>query len=148
MIVDTFKNIANNRLNMDFAYGDKPSLNLKDETINDRYCFWLLPVENKPQLNEFNRVISNNWDVALFLCIKADMDGGNPSDNGEDYYSEKWARNIKPLYDQQALNQLTMAFTCIESITITNLISKEVINLFDENMDGLYVTLTIKEDLI
>lgn len=148
MIVDTLKNIATNRLNMDFAYGDKPSLNLKDGTVNDKYCFWLLPVDNKPQLNEYNRVIANSWDIALFMFIQADMDGGMPSDNGEDYYSEKWTKSIKPLYDTQALNQLTMAFTCIESLTLTNLTSKEVINLFDANMDGLYITFTIKEDVI
>lgn len=148
MIVDVLKNIATNRLAMDFAYGDKPSLNLKDGTVNDKYCFWLLPVENKPQLNDFNKVIANSWDVALFLCIKADMDGGTPDENGEDYYNEKWTKSIKPLYDTQALNNLTKAFTCIESLTLTNLISKEVINLFDYNMDGLYITFTIKEDLI
>ncbi len=148
MIVDILKNIATNRLNMDFAYGDKPSLNLKDGTVNDKYCLWLLPVDNKPTINEFNRVIANSWDVALFMCIKADMDGGTPSENGEDYYNEKWTTSIKPLYDQQVVNQLTMSFTCMESITITNFTSKEVINLFSENMDGLYITFTIKEDLI
>jgi len=148
MIVDVLKNIATNRLVMDFAYGSKPSLNLKDDTVNDKYCFWLLPVENKPQINEFNKVITNSWDVALFICIKADLDGGSPDENGEDYYNEKWTKNIKPLYDMQALNNLTKAFTCMESLTLTNLNSKEVINLFDENMDGLYITFTIKEDLI
>lgn len=149
MIVDVLKNIATNRLNMDFAYGDKPSLNLKDGTVNDKYCFWLLPVENKPQLNDFNRTIANNWDVALFMCIKSDMDGGSADENGEDYYSEKWIKNIKPLYDLQAINKMTAAFTCIESLTLSNLIYKEVMNIpFDQNMDGLYITFTIKEDLI
>lgn len=145
MIVDILNDIAQD-INLTFAYGDKPSLNLKDETIDERYCLWLLPVENKPVSNEFNRIIENNWDIAFFICIRADMDGGNPHD--EDYYFEKWSKSIKPIYDNKLFETIANKLTCEQGLTLSNLSTKEVINLFDENMDGLYITFTIKEDLI
>lgn len=148
MIVDDLKNIAENVLGMQFAYGGRPHLNLKDGTDSTKYCLWLLPVDNKPQLNDFNKVVANNWDIALFICIKSDLDAGSQDENGADYYNEKWLQNIKPIYDDNILASLSSSFTCLETLTLSNMVHKEVINLFDENMDGLYITFTIKEDLI
>lgn len=147
MIVDTIKTIAENSLNMTFAYGDRTALNLIDENTG-KYALWLLPVENKPEVNGLNKVVVNNYDIALFMCIKSDMDAGTPAINGQDYYAQKWGQNIKPLYTDKAVENFVKAFTCKEEFTVSAPVVKEVINLFDLNVDGLYVTLTIKEDLI
>lgn len=148
MIVDTIKTIAETSLNMTFAYGDRTALNLIDENTG-KYALWLLPVENKQEVNGLNKVVANNYDLAFFMCIKSDMDGGTPGVNGQDYYAQKWELNIKPLYTDKAVENFVKAFTCKEAFTVSAPVVKEVINIpFDINLDGLYVTLTIKEDLI
>lgn len=147
MILDILKNIAEQTLKMDWQYGTKSSHNLCAPSA-DKYTMLVLPLVNKPQLNSFNKVTENNWEIALFMCITADMDGGTPGQNGSDYYAEKCDKSIKPLYDDNAVGKLTAAFTCKEELTLSGLNVTEVINLFDENVDGLYITFNIREDLI
>jgi hypothetical protein len=154
MIVQTIETIATQMLDMYFRYGTAPALNLYDgkgtETADSKYCLWLLPVDCKPFLNEYNKPVSYTWDVAMFICTKGDIDGGTPGENGEDYYLEKWTTTIKPLYDQKTVDRLMQAFTCDDTLTLSNVSMKEVMNIpqFDFPLDGLYLTFTIKQDLI
>jgi len=140
MIVDVIKSIVQN-LNMSFKYGDKPSLNLQDGEITG-YNVWLLPVEHKSTVTQYNRVSSRIWDVAFFIFIKSDLDSGG------DYYNEKWEQNIKPIYTNNYVDNIVNQLSCEERYTTSDIVVKEVINLFDWNMDGLYITMTISEDLI
>lgn len=133
-------------LDMNFLYGDRPSMNLSDSEDCERYKLWLLPLENKPELNEFNSVVANNWSVALFIFRQSELDAG--AEGAEQYYHEKWDLHIKPLYEEDAVGRLTGHFTCRQSITISQMQVKEVINLFSENLDGLYITFNAREDLI
>lgn len=153
MIVDTLKTIATQTLDMAFQYGDKPSINLHNgsSAIDDlKYCFWLMPVTTKPTFNEFNKKIANEHTIALFICIKSEFDAGDGNIDGMDYFKEKWEKNIKPLYNDGTLDTFTNSFTCLDKLTLSNMEITEVINIteFDYNMDGLYITLNIKEDLI
>ena len=147
MIVDTLKNIATQVLAMDFRYGTREILNLKD-TSSEKYQFLLLPVENKPVFNEFNKVVANNYDIAVLIGKISPFDAGTSTENGEDYYEDIWNYDIRPLYDDGIVAQLMAAMTCDDMLTVSNTAVKEIIGLFDNNLAGLYITFQIKEDLI
>ena len=142
MIVDEIKSISENILSMSFQYGDKPSLNLYDGEDNGGYFLWLLPVESKNIIDQYNKTIMIDWDIAFFIAKKSDIDSES------DYYNHKWELNIKPIYDNGYIQTFTSSLTCGGIYTMSNVVVKEVINLFDWNMDGVYVTATISEDRI
>lgn len=142
MIVDTIKSISQDILSMTFQYGDKPSLNLYDGEDNGGYFFWLLPVESKNIIDQYNKTIAKEWDLAFFIAKKSDIDSES------DYYNHKWELSIKPIYDNGYVETFTSSLTCEGNLTLSNVVVKEVINLFDWNMDGLYITATITEDRV
>lgn len=141
MIVDTIKTITEDILSMSFQYGDKPSLNLYDGEDSGGYFLWLLPVESKNIIDSYNKTTSTEWDIAFFIAKKSDIDSES------DYYNSKWGLSIKPIYDNGYIETFTSSFTC-DGLFLSNVVVKEVINLFDWNMDGVYITATITEDKI
>lgn len=146
MIVDDIKSIIDTN-GWEFLYGDKATQNLMNGEISSTPNFFLLPVEKAGQLNDYNKPTFDTWTISFLLCKKSDLDGGTSAEEGKDYYYEKWLNNIKPFY-RQLVDEFISSFVCLEQYTITTTKTVEIINSMDWNVDGLFVTLTVKEDLI
>lgn len=154
MIVQTLNTLAKDVLDMHFNYAREDVQNLYDgkgdSSEDSKYVFMLMPVSNRPVFSGLNRITNNVWGIAVFIGRKSDFDGGNADNNGEDYYNEKWTANIEPLYRDKVVEAMVGAFACLEPFTVTEMNVVEVINwsVASFNLDGLYVTMTINEDVL
>jgi hypothetical protein len=120
-------------------------LNLEDairETVQPDIYLMLLPVEFTVNTNpDWGNVESIDYALTFMLLRKSDLDGGE-RDAGKDYYYNKYAKDIQPLYD--ILTATLPEFTC-SGEPFTNITIREIVNALDTNMDGLMVQATITE---
>ncbi|PZR18853.1 MAG: hypothetical protein DI539_16065 [Flavobacterium psychrophilum] len=128
---DFFKNIAEEN-DWGFQYARKDYLNLSADDVNpNQVQMFLEPITTDSSFSETGRE-SKTYNGNMLLLMASDVD--------EDY-DAKYQTYIKPLIDV-AKTLITDSFSCSD-YEIKNLKTIEVINIFDGNLDGLFITYLI-----
>lgn len=130
--------------NLVFIYGDKATQNLLGciQTLNGKTGLFLEPIQRDYKFSEYGGTESETFKGHLVLIVKSNLDGGSPEIGGQDYYDEKYNNHIKPLLS--IAQSLASSITC-EELEVLEWSIIEVVNLFDENTDGISIRFTIKQ---
>jgi hypothetical protein len=131
-----------------FHYGRSDFNNLFETESDDdpnTYLF-LDPVTRAPVFSQDSGLLTNYWTYTgkFLLLSKSDLDQEYDQQTGIRPESEgKWSQNIHPKVEV-ALKTLTKNISCSEDQQINRWLVMDVINLFDENMDGVMVEFEIR----
>jgi len=129
---DFFKNIAIENTWI-FEYGRQDYLNLHD-IEEGKVHLMVEPITSDSSFSDAgNETLTYSGN--LFLVKSSDVD---------EEYSDKYEQYIKPLFNDMR-TVLTSAFTCSSTFELKAFKSTEVINLFDQNCDGLLINYTAKQ---
>lgn len=121
--------------NWRFVYARKDYQNLYEEVDKDQIHLFLDPVKTATDFNERNQPIKTTYSGSFMLLVDSDFD--------EDY-GVKYQKHIKPLFDD-AIKVINEAVRC-EDMDINSWGTTEVVNLYDQNLDGLIVTYSVSCD--
>jgi hypothetical protein len=126
-----------------FDYGRPDFHNLideskKDELNADRIFLLLDPVKIKKNMNDSGVVESITYSGSLMLLLSSDID--------EVDYDFRYENYIKPLRANQ-LETIINELTCEQEATVQDWNETEVINVLDNNLDGIIVSYVVKIDL-
>lgn len=136
-----------NENGMAYSYGRKANLNLlKTQTVIEADKVYLLhePFPRDPIMNDTGtRAIGTTFSGGFFLVVNSTPDmpyfnEGN-SANADD---GKYRTNIAPLF---ALKDKIMNFLLCAGFDVSRFSAIDVVNLFDENRDGILVTYQVKQ---
>lgn len=123
---DFFKNIAEEN-DWGFEYARQDYLNLYDDVEAGKIYLFVDPVTTDSKFSDLgNETLT--YSGKLFLVMSSDVD---------EEYSDKYSQYIKPLFDD-ARNLIIGAFACSQ-YEVNSFKTTEVINLFDQNLDGLLI---------
>lgn len=108
----------------------------------DQILLTLMPVKEKINTNEYGAIISIEHSGSILMALKSDLDEASLSKDGTDYYMVKYNKYIKPL-KELAKTSLLSALSC-EGYEFTQYVIDEVINFYDINADGIWISFVIK----
>lgn len=129
---DFYKNIAREN-NWGFEYSRPDYQNLYDDVENDKVYLFLDPITTDSKFSDSGNE-TKSYSGKLMLLMSSDVD---------EEYSDKYIKYIKPLFED-ARNILIDGFACSD-FEINLFKTLEVINLFDQNMDGLMITYSVTD---
>jgi hypothetical protein len=126
-----------------FDYGRSDFHNLideskKDEADADRIFLLLDPVKIKKNMNDSGVVESITYSGSFVLLLSSDVD--------EVSYDFRYENYIKPLRANQ-LESIENELTCGQEATIQEWNETEVINVLDNNFDGIIVSYVVRIEL-
>lgn len=126
-----------------FNYGRRDFHNLVETNSEDdpQWHFFLDPVKT----DDSDPLILSHSGHYMILS-KSDMDEVYDDQKEQDKEDGKWLKYISPKKEYNK-NELRKAIQCPGDLEIVSSSVSEVINLFDENLDGIIVNFTIKEYL-
>ncbi|MEM9076310.1 MAG: hypothetical protein AAGC43_04685 [Bacteroidota bacterium] len=122
--------------NMKFEYARRDFQNLEEIDVNKVHLF-LDPVTINENHGDYNRVESRDYSGRFLLLVSSEFN--------QDDYEGRYLENIKPLIDT-SIETVRDGLRCDGKMTINTWSTTEVINLFDQNYDGLVVTYSVNED--
>lgn len=111
-----------------YQYGRADYQNLIDDIEADKVSLFVDPITSESKFSDAgNETV--NFSGKLMLLLQSDVD---------EAYKNKYTEYIRPLFDN-ARSILIEGFVCSE-FELNLFKTTEVINLFDQNMDGLLIT--------
>jgi len=137
-IVELFREVAES-FDWIFDYGRKDFHNLIDDGTNGKWHFFLDPV-----VDDTNSQFAIYEGYFMVLSI-ADLDQNYDNQKGTSPEDGKWLQNIKPKKDFLK-TKFRDKLECAD-LEILRYRMTEVINFFDDNMDGVLVNFQIKQFL-
>ncbi len=137
-IVELFREVAES-FDWNFDYGRKDFHNLIDGESNGKWYFFLDPV-----VDDTNSQASIYEGYFMVLSV-ADLDQNYDNQKGTTPEDGKWLQNIKPKKDFLK-TKFRDKLECAD-LEILRFRMTEVINFFDDNMDGVLVNFQIKQFL-
>lgn len=136
------------RLQYVFDYGRHDYLNLNtiQQSNSDRIHFLMYPIRHRENFSRSGFIRNKEYTIEFFLCRKSELnedydinrDGGTAN-------NARFEKYIRPLYNAFE-NGIKRFFICHPDLRIINCNIDEVINVFDMNVDGLQIRLTVNED--
>lgn len=140
-MVDFLKNIAE-EFAYDFVYGKNHWQNLKDYELNygllwneRKKHFHLITVNEDHNFNDYNATDSIRYQISFVLSVRSKMT--------DESYEFKHEHNIKGL--KLEVEKIKEKFNSCGSLRINSWRSVEVEDLFDANLDGLKIDLTVTD---
>lgn len=140
-MVDFLKKIAN-ELDYHFVYGKYHWQNLGDYALDygmlwdeRKKHFHLIIVNEDENFNDYNATESIRYQVTFVLSVR--------SKTSDESYEFKHEHNIKGL--KLELEKIKKYFTSCSSLSINSIRKTEVEDMFDANMDGYKVDLTLTD---
>lgn len=127
------KNIAINK-NWFFEYSRTDYQNLFSEMESNQVHLFVDPIVIDSKFSDSGDE-SKTYSGKFMLLYSSDVD---------ESYSEKYDKYIKPLMDE-SLTQVKDAFICSD-LSINKFQTVEVINLFDQNLDGILINYSITDN--
>lgn len=123
---DFLKNIAEEN-DWQFEYARQDYLNLYNDVESGKVYMMVEPITSDSSFSDAgNETLT--YSGKLFLVMSSDVD---------EEYSDKYEQYIKPLFSN-VRNLLIGAFAC-SNYDLKVFKTTEVINLFDQNLDGLLI---------
>ncbi len=127
---DFLKNIAEEN-DWSFEYARTDYQNLYDDIETERTYLFVDPITTDSKFSSAgNETLT--YSGKLFLLLSSDVD---------EEYSNKYVQYIKPLFED-ARNLIIGAFACSQ-YEVNIFKTTEVINLFDQNLDGLLINYSV-----
>lgn len=124
-----------------FHYGRRDFANLVtagSENDSKNY-FFMDPVTRSPIYNEFgSRTGEEKYNGYFMILSKSDLDEVYDGQLNVDPVSGKYKKNIQPKLRALAID-FENRLHCTSEVTVVKMVISDVINLFDENFDGILV---------
>ncbi len=117
---------------------DEKKRKIVNEVEVDKIFLLLDPVKLKKNYNDSGAVESITYSGSFMLLVSSDFD--------EESYNFRYENYIKPLRGNQ-LEAIESELTCGNEAEIIDWNETEVINVVDNNLDGILVSYVIKIDL-
>lgn len=130
---DFLKQLAENN-DWIFEYSRTDYQNLFSEMQIDKVHLFVDPITIDSQFSDSGNEVKT-FSGKLMLLLSSDID---------ESYSDKYISYIKPLMDES--NQILKDVLTCSDYTINKFQSVEVINLFDQNLDGILINYSITEN--
>lgn len=131
-----------------FQYGRRDFQNLFEAIAEDdpNVYLFLDPVTREPVLSQNTSLPTTYYIFSgnMMLLSKAALDQEYDENTGVRPSSEgKWTQNINPKV-QASLGPLLNQIACIKDQRIERWVIRDVVNLFDQNMDGVVIEFRIR----
>ena len=117
-----------------FNYARSDYQNLLHDVEEDKTYLFLDPVQIQHSFDEFQEPEVKTYNGTFLILQSSDFDGD---------YDEKYLKHIKPLIDNH-LKVIQKEFSCSQ-YTVNQWNTTEIINLFDQNLDGILVNYSVEE---
>lgn len=130
---DFLKQLAENN-DWIFEYSRTDYQNLFSEMQIDKVHLFVDPITIDSQFSDSGNEVKT-FSGKLMLLLSSNID---------ESYSDKYTSYIKPLIDES--NQILKDVLTCSDYTINKFQSVEVINLFDQNLDGILINYSITEN--
>lgn len=128
-----FKTIAEQE-NWIFDYARRDFQNLANELGDPEQIFLFLdPVTFTTEFGDYNEIDLRIYTSSFLLLVNSDFD---------ELYSEKYETRIRPIIDT-AITKIKDQIYCNNKLTIESWRTTEIVNLFDQNLDGIIVNFVI-----
>ena len=127
---DFYKNIALEN-EWGFEYSRPDYQNLYDDIEDNKVYMFVDPITTDSKFSDAGNE-TKSYSGKLMLLLSSDVD--------EDYI-DKYNSYIKPLFDD-VRNILIGGFACSD-YEVNSFKTTEIINLFDQNLDGLLITYSV-----
>ena len=138
-IVEKFRQVSES-FNWGFDYGRKDFHNLSDVESDGRWHFFLDPVSDDTNDS------TSTYEGYFMLLSVSDIDQNYDTQKNTDAEDGKWIQNIKP--KREFLKKVFKdELLCDGTLEILKFKITDVINFFDNNMDGVLVNFIIKQYL-
>jgi hypothetical protein len=127
-----------------FDYGRKDHHNLSDITLEDGYepTQWQLFLD--PVLVDESREDFVTHSGYFMLLSVSDLDQVYDGQKSQEVNNGKYRTNIKP--KKEYMNKFFKAeIECLGNMEVTKLVVTEVINIFDNNLDGILINFSINQ---
>lgn len=120
----------------EFLYAPKSYQNIYEEMQENKLHFFMEPLTINSKFDDFG-IETPTYNGKLFLAYSSDID--------EDY-EVRYEKYIKPIIlgGLQLLKE-SLSTDCGTSYRVDSLSTTEVINLFNYNLDGLYINYSITD---
>lgn len=113
-----------------FEYARQDYLNLYNDIEAGKVYLFVEPITTDSKFSAAgNETLM--YSGKLFIVMSSDID---------EEYNDKYVQYIKPIFEN-CRNLIVDAFAC-SSFDLNNVKTTEVINLFDQNLDGLLINYT------
>jgi len=130
-----------------FHYGRRDFQNLveADTATDAKNYFFLDPVTRRPAYSDTGTFTGfTDFSGYFMILTKSDLDEVYDGQLDADTADGKWLKYIKPKLDV-LLGAFNSAVYCENSLQIKTLDITDMINVFDENLDGILVNYTISQ---
>ena len=144
-IVDILREITETELSWKFTYGRSDFQNLTEaDNENDSSTFFFLdPVSRDPLFSSSGGSLGQtDFEGNFMILSKSELDEVYDNQQSVDPTMGKYQKNIKPKLEV-LLNNFKSKLFC-RSIQIMRMKSTDVINVFDDNYDGILVSFKFK----
>ncbi|MFC6858800.1 hypothetical protein [Zunongwangia atlantica] len=129
------KNIAETN-NFEFIYARRDFQNLNRGSADlEKIFLFLDPIQKNDQFDEYSNLLSTSYN-GTFMLVKQSKFG--------DDYQVRFEETIRPLIEEK-LNLITDSFGCSD-LNIDSWNTTEIINLFNQNFDGVIVSYSISNE--
>jgi hypothetical protein len=130
-----------------FHYGRRDFQNLveTDDELDAKCYFFLDPVSRKKKYSA-SGTFSGETDYSgyFMLLTKSDLDEIYDGQKDQNLNDGKWLKHIEPKITA-LMSSFDEAIVCDDDLQMVFSDITDVINVFDENLDGILVNFTIKQ---
>jgi hypothetical protein len=144
-IVDILREITETDLSWKFTYGRSDFQNLMEaDSENDTSTFFFLdPVSRDPLFSPTGGSLGQtDFEGTFMILSKSELDETYDNQKETDPSLGKYKKNIKPKIESLLSNFKSKLFC--NNIQILRMKSTDVINIFDDNFDGILVSFKFK----
>ena len=146
-LVEVLRNLVENELNWKFYYARRDFDNLieaSSENDNQNY-FFLDPVTRVPVRSELgDRTGQMDYEGYFMILSKSDMDEVYDGQQNVNPIDGKYKKYIEPKLKALA-DEFEQKLGCISDITILRTSISDIINIFNDNFDGILVNYKFRQ---
>ena len=141
-IVERFREYCTT-LGWKFSHGNKANLNLiiSNSIVGEINVLFDEPTDGNGN-NPNGAELDTTYTGELMILVNSNLDNVYDNQKGQHPDDGKYRKNIAPLKYTE-LPKLKKLINCSDDLILTSITSKGVTNLFDRNMDGVFVTYSI-----
>lgn len=122
-----------------FSYGQQEYINLEETDKEMR--LYIQPIEETPVYSPMNNIESTTYSGRIMLLVKSNLDDMYDAQLQNDKNLGRYEAHIKRC--KQELSKITSPLLC-SGYQIKQWKIMELINMFDENTDGVLVNFSIE----
>jgi hypothetical protein len=140
-LVEVLRNLVENELEWKFCYARRDFDNIVEaDSANDtKNYFFLDPISRVPVRDQFGgRTGQIDYEGYFMILSKSDLDEVYDGQNDVNPNDGKYKKYIQPKLAALA-NDFENKLACVADITIVRTSISDIINIFNDNFDGILV---------